>query len=117
MGVVGRGPDNIEWSSAYKNKDSIEYRRSLGRGILNFLDAVPDGVLVFFSSYRAMQDCVATWTAEGIWDGMNQKKTCFVEPTNRNEFTAALADYLRIVREEGKGAAFFAVCRGKISEG
>ncbi|OQV21781.1 Regulator of telomere elongation helicase 1-like protein [Hypsibius exemplaris] len=117
MGIIGKGPDNIQWSSGYENRDNISYRRSLGRGILNLLDSIPDGVLVFFSSYWTMQSSIETWTAEGIWDGMNKKKTCFVEPTNRNDFTAALADYFRIVKQKENGAAFFGVCRGKISEG
>ena len=64
-----------------------------------------------------MQNCVETWTAEGIWEGMNRKKTCFVEPTNRNDFNASLTEYYRVVKSGESGAAFFAVCRGKISEG
>ena len=121
VGVVGKGPDNVEWTSQYKNRESVEYRRSLGRGIVNFLAVIPGGVLVFFSSYRAMTDCVETWKAQDVWADMAKRKDCFVESTDRTEFTAQLKEYFELNksggRDEKTGAAFFGVCRGKISEG
>ncbi|GAU92233.1 hypothetical protein RvY_04341 [Ramazzottius varieornatus] len=117
VGVVGKGPDNVEWTSSFKNRESVAYRRSLGRGIVNFLDVIPDGVLIFFSSYRAMTDCVDTWKAQEVWDDMEKRKECFVESTDRTEFTGQLKQYFELNKAGGKGAAFFGVCRGKISEG
>ncbi|XP_055332533.1 regulator of telomere elongation helicase 1 homolog [Paramacrobiotus metropolitanus] len=117
VGVISKGPDGIQWNSQFKNRDSVDYKRSLGRGILNFLEVIPDGVLIFFPSYRVMDDCITCWKSFDLWEGMSKKKACFVEPTNRNEFTTMLSAYFQAVRENGPGAAFFGVCRGKISEG
>ncbi|KAL3898360.1 MAG: hypothetical protein SGCHY_002794 [Lobulomycetales sp.] len=46
---------------------------------------------------------------------INDKKRIFVEPSNKNDFAREIEKYYAEV--DRKGACFFAVCRGKASEG
>lgn len=42
----------------------------------------------------------------------------FTEPRNKDDFNNIISEYYAKIKEEGsKGACFFAVCRGKVSEG
>jgi hypothetical protein len=49
---------------------------------------------------------------------MESSKICEVEPSNAEEFKLAYARYNEVIDSgTGPGATFFAVCRGKVSEG
>ena len=106
---------------------------------------VPDGLLVFFPSYGVMRSCVSLWKSHGtptIWERICAAKHAVVEPSNKAEFHQAFGEFnaalgLQTGRLDGKfvdpedgavartgevarhkgGAVFFAVCRGKVSEG
>ena len=125
VGVVCNGPGGHQLSSAYANRSNANYQKDLGNTIVNFARIVPHGVLVFFPSYYAMKSCIQCWqdrsqTTDGrsIWDRIDNFKTPFVEPQNKAEFKQAMTDfYAKIDDPAVQGAIFFAVCRGKVSEG
>jgi Rad3-related DNA helicase len=52
---------------------------------------------------------------ESIFTRINTKKQIFIEPSNKNEFSTMMPRYYAEVTRGG--ACFFAVCRGKASEG
>jgi regulator of telomere elongation helicase 1 len=92
-----------------------------------------------------MRSCVSLWKSHGtptIWERICAAKHAVVEPSNKAEFHQAFGDFnaalgLQTGRLDGKfvdpedgavartgevarhkgGAVFFAVCRGKVSEG
>ena len=83
-------------------------------------------MLVFFPSYGVMRSCVEHWRNTGnpsIWDRVCASKHAVVEPTVKEEFREAFKEFndaLEVTKAGGSsknGAAFFAVCRGKVSEG
>ena len=84
-------------------------------------------MLVFFPSYGVMRSCVEHWRNTGnpsIWDRVCASKHAVVEPTGKEEFREAFKEFndaLEVTKADGgsnkNGAAFFAVCRGKVSEG
>lgn len=142
-GVVPVGPSGKRLNSSYRFRDTDEYKAELGNAIVNFARVVPDGLLVFFPSYGVMRACVEFWRSHGapsVWDRICNAKHAVVEPQDKKEFAAAFAEFnaalgLRstkgrderagddgggvengVARHRG-GAAFFAVCRGKVSEG
>ena len=41
------------------------YKDDLGNAIVNFARTIPDGLLVFFASYIALEKCVEHWKARG----------------------------------------------------
>ncbi|XP_055961935.1 regulator of telomere elongation helicase 1 homolog isoform X2 [Mercurialis annua] len=123
-GVVPTGPSGRSFNSSYRNRDSIEYKQELGNAIVNFTRIVPDGLLVFFPSYYLLDQCIACWKNVGhaksttIWERICKHKKPVVEPRQSSLFPLAIADYMAKLKDtSSSGAVFFAVCRGKVSEG
>ncbi|KAL8230357.1 hypothetical protein R6Q57_000135 [Mikania cordata] len=125
-GIVPAGPSGHPFNSSYKNRDSAEYKLNLGNSIVNFARIVPDGLLVFFPSYYLLNLCIDYWkntsgtstNSSTIWERICKHKLPVVEPRQSSLFPQAIDDYMAKLRDTSiNGAVFFAVCRGKVSEG
>ncbi|XP_021298609.1 regulator of telomere elongation helicase 1 isoform X2 [Herrania umbratica] len=123
-GVVPLGPSGRSFNSSYRNRDSPEYKQELGNAIVNFARIVPDGLLVFFPSYYLLDQCISYWKNMGnansstIWERMCKFKKPVIEPRQSSLFPLAIEDYMSKLKDTStSGAVFFAVCRGKVSEG
>lgn len=123
IGILSKGPQNSTLSSSYHNRNTVGYKEDLGNAIVNFARIVPDGLLVFFPSYSLLNDSIQAWKAPGIggasvWERIVQYKAPVIEPREAGMFPAAAADFrAKLDNPSYKGAIFFAVCRGKASEG
>ncbi|WZZ05552.1 hypothetical protein YC2023_091473 [Brassica napus] len=123
-GVVSAGPSGCVLNSSYRNRDVPEYKQELGNAIVNFSRVVPDGLLVFFPSYYLMDRCIAFWkdgshrNSMTIWERICKLKKPVIEPKDSSLFPAAMLDFSKKLQDRSiSGAVFFAVCRGKVSEG
>ncbi|XP_073265919.1 regulator of telomere elongation helicase 1 homolog isoform X1 [Populus alba] len=123
-GVVPAGPSGRSLNSSYRTRDSLEYKQELGNAIVNFARIVPDGLLVFFPSYYLLDQCISCWknmcqaNSTTIWERICKHKKPVVEPRQSSQFPLAIEDYLAKLKDTStSGAIFFAVCRGKVSEG
>ncbi|XP_031265333.1 regulator of telomere elongation helicase 1 homolog [Pistacia vera] len=123
-GVVPTGPSSYSLNSSYRNRDSLEYKQELGNAIVNIARIVPDGLLIFFPSYYLLDQCIGCWkkmshgNSTSIWERICKYKKPVVEPRQSALFQMAIEDYMAKLRDTStSGAVFFAVCRGKVSEG
>ncbi|XP_024022473.1 regulator of telomere elongation helicase 1 homolog isoform X2 [Morus notabilis] len=123
-GVVPCGPSSYSFNSSYRSRDSLEYKQELGNAIVNFARIVPDGLLVFFPSYYLLDQCIACWKTTNqansatIWERISKHKRPVVEPRQSSLFLLSIEDYMAKLKDtSSSGAIFFAVCRGKVSEG
>ncbi|XP_057969056.1 regulator of telomere elongation helicase 1 homolog isoform X2 [Malania oleifera] len=124
-GVVPAGPSGCSFNSSYRTRDSLEYKQELGNAIVNFARIVPDGLLVFFPSYYLMDQCIGCWksctnsiNSSTIWERICKHKQPVVEPRQSSLFPLSIEDYKTKLKDTStSGAVFFAVCRGKVSEG
>ncbi|GAB4842167.1 Regulator of telomere elongation helicase 1 [Ancistrocladus abbreviatus] len=126
-GVVASGPSGYAFNSSYRSRDSLEYKNELGNAIVNFARIVPDGLLVFFPSYYLMEQCIACWkdncpgssvNSSTIWERICRHKQPVIEPRQSSLFSSSIDDYMSKLKDSSTtGAVFFAVCRGKVSEG
>jgi regulator of telomere elongation helicase 1 len=123
--VICSGPDNVRLSSSFRIRETDEYKMSLGRTMVHIVRTVPDGVLVFFPSYNAMNSCLDFWRTTGmgengrgasIFERIRQSKRIIEEPRGSGDFAAAILGHQANIRG-GHGSILFAVCRGKVSEG
>uniref|UniRef100_M4F2A5 ATP-dependent helicase C-terminal domain-containing protein n=1 Tax=Brassica campestris TaxID=3711 RepID=M4F2A5_BRACM len=127
-GVVSTGPSGCVLNYCYSNRDVPEYKQELGNVLLGSVDfsrVVPDGLLVFFPSYNLMDRCIAFWkdgsdsSSMTTWERICELKKLVIEPKDSYLFPAAMQDFSEKVQDKSKFPVryFFAVCRGKVSEG
>uniref|UniRef100_A0A674MNE4 Regulator of telomere elongation helicase 1 n=1 Tax=Takifugu rubripes TaxID=31033 RepID=A0A674MNE4_TAKRU len=118
VSVVDRGPDGVQLSSAFDKRFVPENMASLGNTVANLTRVVPHGLLVFFSSFPLMEKMLEFWRANGQAERIDSLKPIFVEPKGKANFTEVIDGYYNKVNDpQTKGGSFFAVCRGKASEG
>uniref|UniRef100_A0A8C9PFX4 Regulator of telomere elongation helicase 1 n=1 Tax=Spermophilus dauricus TaxID=99837 RepID=A0A8C9PFX4_SPEDA len=118
VGVIPKGPDGAQLSSAFDKRFSEECLSSLGKALGNIARVVPHGLLVFFPSYPVMEKSLEFWQARDLARKMEVLKPLFVEPRSKGSFSEVIDAYYKQVASPGSsGATFLAVCRGKGSEG
>uniref|UniRef100_A0A3B3SL80 Regulator of telomere elongation helicase 1 n=1 Tax=Paramormyrops kingsleyae TaxID=1676925 RepID=A0A3B3SL80_9TELE len=116
--IVEKGPDSVQLSSAFDRRFDPENMASLGNTVVNLARVIPHGLLVFFPSYPVMDKTIEFWRANGHADRIESIKPMFVEPKGKGTFTEIIDGYYDKVNDtKSKGGSFFAVCRGKASEG
>lgn len=72
--VLKTGPGDVKLSSAFQNRSKADYLISLGDVIRGACAVVPEGVLVFFPSYSAMDQAVDYWKENGHWGNIAAEK-------------------------------------------
>ncbi|EFJ52319.1 hypothetical protein VOLCADRAFT_30322, partial [Volvox carteri f. nagariensis] len=125
VGVLPTGPSGAPLNSTYASRDSATYKDELGNALVNVARLVPDGLLVFFASYAAMDSAINHWKQNGgaggvgsTWERIVRHKAPVVEPRESSAFGAAIEEFRSKLDDPAtQGAVFFAVCRGKVSEG
>ncbi|XP_054996073.1 regulator of telomere elongation helicase 1 isoform X2 [Sorex araneus] len=118
VGIVPKGPDGAQLSSAFDKRFSEECLSSLGKALGNIARVVPHGLLVFFPSYPVLEKSLDFWQARDLAKKLETLKPVFVEPRGKGNFSQVMDSYYaRIAAPGSSGAAFLAVCRGKASEG
>ncbi|XP_071331236.1 regulator of telomere elongation helicase 1 isoform X2 [Trachinotus anak] len=118
VSIIERGPDGVHLSSAFDRRFVPENMASLGNTVANLSRVVPHGLLVFFPSFPLMEKTLDFWRANGHADRIENIKPMFVEPKGKGTFTEVIDGYYNKVNDPAsKGGTFFAVCRGKASEG
>ncbi|XP_067447279.1 regulator of telomere elongation helicase 1 isoform X2 [Thunnus thynnus] len=118
VSVVEQGPDEVRLSSAFDRRFVPENMSSLGSTVANLSRVVPHGLLVFFPSFFLMEKNLEFWRANGHADRIEKIKPMFVEPKGKSNFTEVIDGYYNKVNDPAsRGGSFFAVCRGKASEG
>lgn len=55
------GNDQVEITSRFESRDDPSVIRNYGSLILELSNVVPDGIVVFFTSYLYMENVVAMW--------------------------------------------------------
>ncbi|XP_025091156.1 Fanconi anemia group J protein homolog isoform X2 [Pomacea canaliculata] len=124
VGVIGQGPDGTSLQAVYRNMETFGFQDQLGQLILGICKAVPKGVLCFLPSYNALDKLTSRWKQTGIWEQFQHHKHVMSEPrgSDKVDFDQILRSFYKTVSEDDTssscdGALFFAVCRGKVSEG
>lgn len=114
--VVSRGADQSAVSSRFDQRSDGSVVRNYGALLLGLAQSVPDGLVVFFTSYAYMDAVVSKWYSMGILAELHKYKLLFIESKDVVATTLALNNYRRAC-DCGRGAVFFSVARGKVSEG
>ena len=125
--VVTRGADQmsmstelVELNTSYKTRqnDSVQPAvvSNYGKLVSSLAAVVPDGMVCFFPGYMYMGKVLHAWMTSGLVSEITKHKLVFIESQDVEETALALANYRRAC-DIGRGAVFFSIARGKISEG
>ncbi len=114
--IVTRGNDQIAISTRYELRQDIAVIRNYGQLLIDASAVIPDGICCFFTSYSYMEYILNQWDKMKILSKILQYKLIFIETKDVVETTLALDNYKRAC-DNGRGAVFLSVARGKVAEG
>lgn len=97
----------------------------LGRLLCNLVAIVPEGIVLFFSSFDYERRVYDAWKDSGLLSKILKKKIVYREPRSSNDIDLVLKKYKETIaccdgtpKSSGiSGAVLLAVVGGKISEG
>ncbi|XP_065868861.1 uncharacterized protein [Euphorbia lathyris] len=125
--AVSRGPSGRSFDFSYGSRSSITMIEELGLLLCNLVSVVPEGIVVFFSSFEYEGKVYNAWKTSGILERIMKKKQIFREPRKASDVELVLKEYKEIINrlstgskdgvEPHNGAMLLAVVGGKISEG
>ncbi|KAJ7951773.1 Helicase-like [Quillaja saponaria] len=120
--VVSRGPSGRTFDFSYTSRSTPVIMQELGLLLCNLVNVVPEGIVVFFSSFDYEGQVYEEWKASGIVERIMKKKRLFREPRNNTQVDSILKEYKEAIfteeiLESHCGAVLLAIVGGKISEG
>lgn len=91
----------------------------LGLLLCNLATVVPEGIVVFLSSFEYEGQVYDAWKTSGILERLMKKKYVFREPRKTTKVEVILKEYKEAIDNPApiSGAILLAVVGGKISEG
>lgn len=118
ISILKRGLHNNEFKFDYNSRDNWEMINDLGLTIARVAEKIPGGILIFFPSYKQLNDTYDNWEQSEILQMIRRHKQVYREPSNIAEYQMVIDRYYKaIYNDDQKGAVMLGVCRGKISEG
>ncbi|KAK9249421.1 helicase C-terminal domain-containing protein [Lipomyces tetrasporus] len=129
--TIATGPTGADLTFTFDRQRVDTIGQELGRTIANLTFVIPDGMVVFFPSYKYMEEVSLCWKkvrngSMSIWDQINQRKTIFQEPRDSAQVDSILSSYSQALSDslaqqqyhrKAVGAILLAVVGGKMSEG
>lgn len=96
----------------YINRNNEEMIKQLGNFLLDSVANIPQGVIVFFTSYAIMKSYLIFWGKFKISSQINKIKKIFMEKKNKAENELEIEGFTNHYK---KGALMMAVMGGKFS--
>ncbi|KAK9356868.1 helicase C-terminal domain-containing protein [Lipomyces doorenjongii] len=129
--TIATGPTGTDLTFTFDRQRIDMIGQELGRTIANLMFVIPDGMVVFFPSYKYMEEVCLCWkkmlpnASMTLWDQINKRKTIFQEPRDSAQVEAILSSYAQALSDKSAvqqplktgGAILLAVVGGKMSEG
>ncbi|CBI36138.3 unnamed protein product, partial [Vitis vinifera] len=126
--ALSHGPSGQSFDFSYSSRSSSIMIEELGLLLCNLVTVVPEGIVVFFSSFDYEGQVHDAWKASGILERIMKKKCVFREPRKNTDVEFVLKEYKEAIDKSSdrnqkedpvpqNGAILLAVVGGKISEG
>jgi Fanconi anemia group J protein len=115
--ALPNAPSGHPLNLSFAQLDLLDQQDAIGEAVLQLVRVVPNGVLCFFPSYSIMEKLLGRWRRTGIYAQLAACKALFIEATqvDNEVFQSQLEAFAACARS--RGALYFAVARGKVSEG
>lgn len=112
----GNGPNGsqLDFRHSVRGKEAVI--DELGETLIKIVGNVPNGVVVFVSSYQYEAMLVSRWRRTHVWAKLELLKQLHREPKIQNQVDSTLLAFSRDAAS-AKGGLLFSVMGGKLSEG
>lgn len=110
------GPSNQKLLFTHERRSSIEMMRSIGDAVLQLSAKIPNGMIVFFTSFEYMISVYNFLKKENYIEQIQQNKFLLCETKETNKLDMLMNTYKSHIKNSD-GAIMFAVINGKLSEG
>lgn len=115
VAVIKNFPEKIQANFSYQMRSNPKLIEKLGSFIYRMAQITPKGMVVFFPSYAVMEDYYEKWKNSRILYQIQRLKVLCKEERNNKKFKNSFNQFLS--NYQTKGAIFFGVTSGKLSEG
>jgi chromosome transmission fidelity protein 1 len=72
--LVPKSMNGTPFNFSFENRHDIKMIKDLGLLVANYGRAIPDGLVVFFTSFVYLEEVVKVWKAHGIYFTLNSIK-------------------------------------------
>lgn len=103
----------------FKNRMNDSMIINLGLCLIKLVSSIPNGIVIFFPSYKYLELVVTKWKEQNIYQKIEAlKDQIFTEIKSSNTTDELLTNYCdKVFQKDGNGAVLFSVVGGKLSEG
>lgn len=103
----------------FKNRMNDSMIINLGLCLIKLVNSIPNGIVIFFPSYKYLELVVTKWKEQNIYQKIEAlKDQIFTETKSSNTTDELLTNYCdKVLQKDGNGAVLFSVVGGKLSEG
>ncbi|KAJ8560064.1 hypothetical protein K7X08_004122 [Anisodus acutangulus] len=126
--VVPQGPSDHSFDFSYSTRSSSVMIQELGLLVSNLVNVIPEGMVLFFSSFDYEGQVYDAWKESGIIGRIMKKKRIFREPRKSTDVEIVLKEYKETIDAVSgssskrdpvsrNGAILLAIVGGKVSEG
>ncbi|CCE82219.1 Piso0_001932 [Millerozyma farinosa CBS 7064] len=108
---------NSVFEFSYEKRGDLNMILNLGNVITQICENTKGGAVVFFPSYRYLNEVKAQWRIHGILRSIEDRRTVYYEPIDSADVAQILNSYRTSIESDNGLAIIFAVVGGKLSEG
>lgn len=113
-----KGPNGVSLNFSYSNRNSPETIKEIGLLLVNLVQSIPKGIVIFFPSYDYQEYLFNQWATSGIYRMLEKQKRIFKEPKKSSLVPNVLNSYTKFINSSKQASAIlFSVIGGKMSEG
>jgi len=98
--AIDRGPNGNQLKLVYDQLKRESVLDDVGASLLELMQNVPEGMVVFFPSYNTMERMVERWQMNGLYEQMVSTKTIYQEPKGSDE--EATQQFLNAIETFGR---------------
>lgn len=122
--IVSKGVDQISLSNKFVDRDNQGNIRNYGNLLIELSQTVPDGLLVYFSTYAQMKNVLIQWTEMKILQKILENKLVFCETVvDQDTSDVQMAEYETMITiqnykkacNSGRGGIFFCTAFGDVA--
>lgn len=103
--------DRTKFEFNFQNRENTKMFISLLNFIIQSIREIPNGVIVFFPSFRVLEMTVEIWKKNGLYDKLDRLKKVFRECKSGEDVFKAYSEHV------AEGSILLSVMNGKLSEG